>query len=230
MGQEFNNLSPPTAEKGRVLLVEDDPALARLVRLILVDAGFDVSIHDSATALPAKDQLSVVLLDLPLAEVPDGLTSFSKANSAVPVVLLTSVRSEDVLAEWLQLGAFDILFKPFEPDDLEASVRAGAGVSLTFPTVPARATGADFEIDFVNSRLIKKDKHWALSYSEWRLLQALVAHHGEPVLYQELLGRIWGADFRSRLQFLRAWMSRLRRKVGVSEYHGVGYALRTETK
>lgn len=212
-----------------VLVIEDDPAVGRLMTFVLTDAGFQVSITPDAEvglATAKEDRPDVVLLDLNLQRLScqDTLTALKK-SSQVPVIVLTYADFEDVLVECLQLGGFDIAFKPFDPDDLEACVRLAVGVDLTRSTSLPTLKGVNLEIDFAAYRFTKAGQPLRLSLSEWRLLEVLASRPGQTVLYQELLGRVWGGQFRNRLSFLQVWITRLQKKIGLAEFHGVGYAL-----
>jgi DNA-binding response OmpR family regulator len=168
-----------------------------------------------------------VLLDLTLPGISgkDTLAALSKPGGP-RVVVLTGVDSADALVECLNMGAFDIALKPFDPDDLEYCVKLALGDEVERESSQAPVHAGPVTLDFQACRLDNRfGRAPQLSLSEWRLLEVLAAHAGQAVLYQELLGRVWGPSFRSHLPFLDAWMARLQKKVGLSEFHGVGYAL-----
>ena len=154
----------------------------------------------------------------------------------VPVILLTAKGSTADKAKGLDLGADDYIAKPFHPDELAARVRAvlrrasgaapGAGVRplrrhrdrpRAAPRDPRRRAG-------VSRR------------TEWLLLQHLAANAGKVVLHTELLTKVWGPEYRDDLQYLRVWVSRVRRKLGaapgepgrITTFQGIGYLLDVE--
>src|SRR5687767_15704644 len=151
----------------------------------------------------------------------------------VPVILLTAKGSTSDKAKGLDLGADDYIAKPFHPDELAARVRAvirrsggaepGAGV-IKFD---------DVEIDLERRMVTRNGELVQLSRTEWLLLQHLAANAGKVVLHTELLTKVWGPEYRDDLQYLRVWVSRVRRKLGaapgepgrIRTFQGIGYLL-----
>ena len=151
----------------------------------------------------------------------------------VPVILLTAKGSTADKAKGLDLGADDYIAKPFHPDELAARVRAvirrsggaepGAGV-IKFD---------DVEIDLERRMVTRNGELVQLVRTEWLLLQHLAANAGKVVLHTELLTKVWGPEYRDDLQYLRVWVSRVRRKLGaapgepgrIRTFQGIGYLL-----
>ena len=154
----------------------------------------------------------------------------------MPVILLTAKGATSDKAKGLDLGADDYIAKPFHPDELAARVRAvlrrASGVS---PGAGIVAFG-DIEIDLERRLLRRGGELVPLSRTEWLLLQHLAAHAGKVVLHSELLTKVWGPEYRDDLQYLRVWISRVRRKLGalpgepgpIRTFQGIGYVLDTE--
>src|SRR5687768_3350018 len=154
----------------------------------------------------------------------------------VPVILLTAKGSTADKAKGLDLGADDYVAKPFHPDELAARVRA----------VLRRSSGAapgsgvlafdDVEIDLERRMVTRNGEIVQLSRTEWLLLQHLAANAGKVVLHTELLTKVWGPEYRDDLQYLRVWVSRVRRKLGaepgqpgrIKTFQGIGYLLDAE--
>ena len=154
----------------------------------------------------------------------------------VPVILLTAKGSTADKAKGLDLGADDYIAKPFHPDELAARVRA----------VIRRASGAapgagviafdDVEIDLERRMVTRNGELVQLSRTEWLLLQHLAANAGKVVLHTELLTKVWGPEYRDDLQYLRVWVTRVRRKLGakpgepgrIRTFQGIGYLLDVE--
>ena len=154
----------------------------------------------------------------------------------VPVILLTAKGSTADKAKGLDLGADDYIAKPFHPDELAARVRA----------VIRRSSGAqpgagvirfdDVEIDLERRMVTRNGELVQLSRTEWLLLQHLAANAGKVVLHTELLTKVWGPEYRDDLQYLRVWISRVRRKLGakpgepgrIRTFQGIGYLLDVE--
>jgi two-component system KDP operon response regulator KdpE len=152
------------------------------------------------------------------------------------VILLTAKGSTADKAKGLDLGADDYIAKPFHPDELAARVRA----------VLRRSSGAapgsgilafdDIEIDLERRMVTRNGELVQLSRTEWLLLQHLAANAGKVVLHTELLTKVWGPEYRDDLQYLRVWVSRVRRKLGaepgepgrIKTFQGIGYLLDVE--
>ena len=163
----------------------------------------------------------MVLLDIVMPDL-DGIEVMRQLRERrpVPVILLTAKGSTADKAKGLDLGADDYLAKPFHPDELAARVRAvirrysggtaGAGV-VRFD---------DVEIDLERRMVTRGGQLVQLSRTEWLLLQHLAANAGKVVLHTELLTKVWGPEYRDDLQYLRVWVSRVRRKLGPARRGG----------
>jgi two-component system KDP operon response regulator KdpE len=223
-----------------VLVADDEPRITKLVALALREDGFRViTAGGGREALQVADEMrpDIILLDIVMPDL-DGIEVMRqlRMRRPVPVILLTAKGSTADKAKGLDLGADDYLAKPFHPDELTARVRA----------VLRRASGAapgtgivafdDIEID-LERRLVRRDGDLVqLSRTEWLLLQHLAANAGKVVLHTELLTKVWGPEYRDDLQYLRVWISRLRRKLGaeagqmgrIRTFQGIGYLLDVE--
>jgi two-component system KDP operon response regulator KdpE len=154
----------------------------------------------------------------------------------VPVILLTAKGSTADKAKGLDLGADDYIAKPFHPDELAARVRAvlrrAAGVT---PGAGIVRIG-DVQIDLERRFMTKDGELVQLSRTEWLLLQHMAANAGKVVLHSELLTKVWGPEYRDDLQYLRVWISRVRRKLGaapgepgpITTFQGIGYVLNVD--
>ena len=151
---------------------------------------------------------------------------------SVPVILLTAKDHDEDKVRGLELGADDYLVKPFNPEELSARVRAVLRRGFR-PSAGADQVVrvANIEID-LGSRLVKKDGVVvSLTRTEWMLLQHLAANAGKVMLNTELLSKVWGPEYRDDLQYLRVWVSRLRRKLEeepsqpklIKTFQGIGY-------
>jgi len=153
----------------------------------------------------------------------------------VQVILLTAKGSASDKAKGLDLGADDYIAKPFHLDELAARVRAvlrrASGVSTGAGLGPVRFD--DIEIDLERRMVTRSGEIVELSRTEWLLLQHLAANAGKVVLHTELLTKVWGPEYRDDLQYLRVWVSRVRRKLGakpgeagrIKTFQGIGYLL-----
>ena len=223
-----------------VLVADDEPRITRLVAMSLADDGFRVE-----TALGGEEALrkatetkpDIVLLDIVMPDI-DGIEVMRRLREwrPVPVILLTAKGSTADRARGLDLGADDYVAKPFHPDELAARVRAvlrrAAGVSPGSSVIDVDDVRIDLE-----RRLVTRDGETVvLSRTEWLLLQTLATNADRVVLHSELLTEVWGPEFRDDLQYLRVWISRVRRKLGaepgesgpIATFQGIGYVLNTD--
>jgi two-component system, OmpR family, KDP operon response regulator KdpE len=231
----MNNLGT----KPMVLAVDDEAGILRLIKLELSTQGFHVvTAGNGEEALRAAEEHhpDIVLLDIVMPEM-DGLELMRRLRerSAIPIILLTAKGSDAEKVRGLESGADDYLAKPFSSDELSARVRA----------VLRRATGlsgeshvvrvGDVDIDLNRRLVIRNGAVLSLTRTEWMLLQYLAVNADKVMLNAELLSKIWGAEYRDDLQYLRVWVSRLRRKLEedpsnpriIRTFPGIGYMLST---
>lgn len=223
-----------------VLVADDEVRITKLVSLALREQGFRVVTAGGGTeALQKAEEYrpDVVVLDIVMPDL-DGIEVMRELQERrpVPIILLTAKGSTSDKAKGLDLGADDYIAKPFHPDELAARIRA----------VLRRSSGAtagvgviafdDVEID-LERRIVRRDGELVqFSRTEWLLLQHLAANAGKVVLHTELLTKVWGPEYRDDLQYLRVWISRVRRKLGaepgepgrIKTLQGIGYLLDVE--
>ena len=223
-----------------VLVADDEVRITKLVSLALGDQGFRVIVAEGGRdALQKAEEYrpDVVVLDIVMPDL-DGIEVMRELQERrpVPVILLTAKGSTADKAQGLDLGADDYIAKPFHPDELAARIRAvlrrASGVSPS----AGMLTFDDVEID-LERRIVRRDGELVqFSRTEWLLLQHLAANAGKVVLHTELLTKVWGPEYRDDLQYLRVWISRVRRKLGaapgepgrIKTLQGIGYLLDVE--
>ena len=220
----------------KILVVEDEARIARLVRDYLEHAGFDaVVVGDGETALASarRSMPDLVVLDLGLPG-RDGLdvARTLRRTSSVPIVMLTARGDETDRVVGLELGADDYVVKPFSPKELVARVRA-----VLRRTQAARAGGpevlrvADVEVDLPRMRVTVAGRPVELTPTEFQLLATLAREPGRVFTRGQLLDAVHGVAFESYERAIDAHVKNLRRKIeptpGRPRYlltvHGVGY-------
>jgi two-component system KDP operon response regulator KdpE len=220
-----------------ILVVDDEARLARLVSIALSAEGFRVVIATSGEeAVARSEQLrpDVVILDLMMPDL-DGFEVMNqiRVRRRVPIILLTGRSSMADKTKGLDLGADDYLAKPFHPDELAARVRAIIRRAGDGPQATGIIECVDSESD-LDQRIVRRaGQTVAFSRTEWMLLQHLATNADKVVLHAELLTKIWGAEYSDDLQYLRVWISRVRRKLGatpgqpgrIRTFQGIGYLL-----
>jgi DNA-binding response OmpR family regulator len=203
---------------GRVLVVDDDTTVADVVRRYLERDGYSVLLAgdgETALRLAAEHPPDLVVLDLMLPGI-DGLEVCRRlrADSDVPVVMLTALGEESDRIAGLQLGADDYVTKPFSPRELAlrvGSVLRRAG-SSTQPVAAEVLRDGDLEVDVAARRAQKNGLELALTGRELDLLIFLMRHPGQAYDRAELLEKVWGWTFGDH-STVTVHVRRLREKV-----------------
>jgi DNA-binding response OmpR family regulator len=220
----------------RILVVEDEMEIARVVRDYLVEAGYDVTVTGTGEAALASARGSrpdLVVLDLGLPGV-DGLDVAKEltGSSGVPIVMLTARGDETDRVVGLELGADDYVVKPFSPKELVARVRAvlrRSGAEAMLRERPIRV--GDVEVDPQRMRVTVAGTIVDLTPTEFQLLAALAREPGRVFTRGQLLDAIHGVAIESYERAIDAHVKNVRRKIepepGKPRYvltvHGVGY-------
>ena len=216
-----------------LLVVDDDRAIQQLLKAELEEQGFRVQLCGTGReAIDATVELrpDLVVLDLMLPDL-SGLEVLAqlRERNAVPVILLTGRTSTADRVRGLDLGADDYLGKPFAPEELAARVRA----VLRRRTIAEAEAGiavraGDFQIDLERRTVTRGEQVIALTRTEWNLLQFLAQNAGKVMLSQQILSHVWGPEYVDDRQYLRVWVSRIRKKLApevIETFPGIGYRL-----
>jgi two-component system KDP operon response regulator KdpE len=200
----------------RVLVVDDEPAMLRALRINLRARGYDVT-----TAPTGRDGLTeasrrppdAVILDLGLPDVDGievirGLRGWSRA----PVIVLSGRTGSGDKITALDAGADDYVTKPFAMEELLARLRAALRRDDPGPP-PVRITIGRCEVDLAARTVLEGTETVRLTPTQWRLLEILVRHPGQLVGTQRLLIEIWGPGYERYTHYVRFHMAGLRRKL-----------------
>jgi len=224
----------------KLLVVDDDSDMLAVVSFALRQAGYPVvqaNSYGTALAVYRAEAPDLAILDINL---PGGsgfeLCAALRAESALPIMMLTARGEEADLVRALELGADDYLTKPFSPRTLLARVKAllrRAGVAGAGQTPPTRAGELTLDTDALSLK-IGADQEVRITPLEARLLQLLVAHNGQVVHTDRLLVHIWGHRGGGDRQLLKQLVHRLRQKIDddpeqprwIETIPSVGYRLR----
>ena len=224
-----------TAEKTRVLVVDDEPNITELVAMALRYEGFEVRTAGNgrgALNAVAEFRPALVILDIMLPDI-DGLEVLKRLGDAArrpPVIFLTARDSTEDKVKGLTVGGDDYVTKPFSVEELAARVRVvlrrhGAADG-------ERLRCADLEMDEEAHEVRRGDRVIDLTPTEYRLLRYLLVNAGRVLTRSQLLDHVWSYDFGGDSSVLETYISYLRRKVDATDpqliqtVRGVGYVLR----
>jgi DNA-binding response OmpR family regulator len=224
------------ARMDRILVVDDEPKIVRLVRDYLEHAGFAVTVaRDGREALmrARTEPPDLVVLDLGLPEL-DGLdvTRTLRRDSNVPIIMLTARDDETDTVLGLELGADDYVTKPFSPRELVARVRAVLRRHEPSPGDEVLRAG-DLTLDLGRLRASVGDRVVPLTATEFELLATLARQPGRVFTRSQLLDAIHGVAFESYERAIDAHVKNIRRKLEADPRHprhlltvyGIGYRL-----
>jgi two-component system KDP operon response regulator KdpE len=232
------------AGRARVLVIDDEPAIRRAVRLGLAGSEFVVAWAPTAQRgleMVAQWHPDIVVLDLSLPDI-DGIevTRSLRTWSAVPILIL-SVRSGDAdKIAALELGADDYLTKPFSMGELQARIRvalrhaAHAATGGAAAGEGARFTSGGLMVDFARRHVRVDEREVHLTPTEYEVLKYLAMHAGQVVTHRTLLRAVWGPAYEDEARYLYVFVVHLRRKIEPEPSRprylltepGIGYRLR----
>jgi two-component system KDP operon response regulator KdpE len=226
--------------QSRILIVDDEPKLVRLVKEILLATGYDVitaGTGQQAIEVAALEQPDLVLLDIML---PDGMDGYEVAHrlrefSNIPIIMLTAKIHETDMLRGFDCGVDDYIKKPFSSKELLARLRAVLNRSSA-----REATGVETEvvcgslrIDLLRRKAVIDEQEIHLTPTEYNLLQELASHPNQVLFHEQLLSAVWGAEYRNDVDYLRSYIHILRKKLEADPSNpklilsspGVGYML-----
>jgi two-component system KDP operon response regulator KdpE len=203
----------------RILVVDDEPQILRALRINLSARKYDVvTAADGAQALEStrSDRPDIVVLDLGLPDI-DGVDVIRHLRTwtPVPIVVLSGrVGSQDKV-DALDAGADDYVTKPFNIDELLARIRAVTRRKNT-PDVPAAVHMGQYTVDFAERTVRGRDdldQAVHLTRTEWQLLELFARNPGKLLSQRQLLEEVWGPTYVEQSQYLRQYVTQLRRKL-----------------
>ena len=202
------------------LIIDDEKQIRRLLRLAL--EGADHQVYEAETGEAGLAEIvqrrpDVVLLDLGLPDI-DGVKLLRRLRewSDVPVLILSVRDDPDEKVAALDAGADDYVTKPFDTAELLARVRASRRRSLIETGEPVFNCGT-FSVDFAARQVHLDGVEIALTPTEYSLLRALVQNAGKVVTHRQLLRTVWGEKAESQAQYLRVYVTHLRKKLEPAE-------------
>jgi two-component system KDP operon response regulator KdpE len=206
-----------TQAKPRILVVDDEPQLTRVLLRGLTSKGYDVRIAgDGEFALQTfRDWTpSLVITDLAMPNM-GGLELCRRLReiSDVPIVVLSVRGEENTKVEALDAGADDYVTKPFGMDELLARIRAALRRQPTTDAQSRILEAGEFRIDLDAHVVTRGGEEMRLTPKEFDLLAHLVRNAGKVLTHRALLGAVWGGDYTEQHEYLRVFIGQLRKKI-----------------
>jgi two-component system KDP operon response regulator KdpE len=204
---------------GTILIVDDEPAIRRALKMTLKDQGFftiEAARGEEAVALVRTGSFDAVLLDINMPGMSGVQTcrSIRMISAQLPILMLTVRDSEDDKVEALDAGADDYVTKPFQLRELTARVRA----SMRTRSRPKDAQDqiirvGEIVLDPARRIVMKGDRLIHFTPKEFELIHLLMSNAGRPMQHNRLLNKVWGPEYGGELEYLRTYVHQLRKKL-----------------
>jgi two-component system KDP operon response regulator KdpE len=203
--------------KERILVVDDEPQLTRVLLRSLTSKGYDVRIAgDGQFALQTFHDwpASLVITDLAMPNM-GGLELCRRLRtiSKVPIIVLSVRGEEKMKVEALDAGADDYITKPFGMDELLARIRAALRRKPEGKSATGTLEAGDIRIDLEAHTVTQGDHEVRLTPKEFDLLAHFVRNAGKVLTHRALLGAVWGGDYTEQTEYLRVFIGQLRKKI-----------------
>jgi two-component system KDP operon response regulator KdpE len=205
-------------EKKRILVVDDEAQITRVLRTSLSAQGYSIrSAGDGDEALRVMKEWTpdLVITDLGMPNMNGvELCRHIRANSQLPIIVLSVREQERTKIEALDAGADDYVTKPFSMNELLARVRAALRRSIAPTSVSLQAIEAgDFQIDLETRTVRVCGREVHLTPKEFDLLVYLARHAGKVITHRTLLAAVWGENSMEQPEYLRVFVGHLRKKL-----------------
>jgi two-component system KDP operon response regulator KdpE len=203
---------------GKILVVDDDPQIRRVMKATLVGHNYEVieaRTGEDALEKAPQEMPSLILLDMNMPGI-GGLETCRaiRAGSDTPVIILSVRNTEKDKVAALDAGADDYVTKPFGIQELLARIRAAMRrVPASNDTNVRVVVSDELEIDFATRRITLNGHVERLTPKEFDLLKFLVDHANKPIAHRKLLQTVWGPDYGDEVEYLRVVVNQLRKKV-----------------
>ena len=205
------------AEKQRILIVDDEPQIGRVMRTGLSTHGFDVRVAaDGEAGLDLFNDWhpELVITDLSMPNV-GGLEFCRRVRlvSEVPIIVLSVKSEESIKVAALDAGADDYVTKPFGMDELLARIRAALRRSVGAAGESSVIEVGDFRVDPNAHEASVNGREIHLTPKEFELLLMMAQHPGTVLTHRKLLAAVWGGDYTHQTEYLRVFVGQLRKKI-----------------
>jgi two-component system, OmpR family, KDP operon response regulator KdpE len=202
---------------GRIIVVDDDPQIRRVMRVTLTGQGYEVDDAKNGEAALEKlrdQRFDLVLLDMNMPGI-GGLETCRtiRAQSDVAIIMLTVRDADSDKVDALDAGADDYITKPYNPPELLARIRAALRRTPSMLGPTGRITLGSVEVDFDSRQVSADGRRVRLTPKEFDLLRYFVGHANKTLSHRELLQAVWGPDYGDQVDYLRVFINQLRKKI-----------------
>ncbi len=208
--------------KFEILIIDDEPQIGKLLRIILENNDFKVTIATSGKEgilLAANHIPDLIILDIGLPDISGHQVLKELRFWYTKSIIMLSVQNgEDDIISALDNGASDYLVKPFKTGELLARIRSSIRRNNTEDN-PTILTCRDLQIDFIARTIKKNGEILKLTTTEYNLLALFFKNEGKVLTHQQILHEIWGVGFQAETQYLRVYMAQLRKKIEENPNH-----------
>jgi len=204
-------------KKAKILVVDDEPKIRMFIQANLEARGYEVYLaQDGAEAVEKAARVlpDVIVLDVNMPQM-DGIKACRRIRGwgNMPIIILSVREGEKDKVRALDEGADDYVTKPFGIEELLARIRVALRRSAGITTTAAILTAGDLEVD-LSKRVVKRGgQSVKLTPTEYELLAYLVSNCGKVVTHEELLRNVWGPEYGGESEYIRTFITQLRRKV-----------------
>ena len=226
-----------SANPPRILVVDDEPQIRRMLKTSLVPQKFEIVEAGTAAAAMKRmdaEEFDLVILDLGLPD-RSGIAVIEeiRLRSSLPIIVLSVRADEAGKVKALELGADDYITKPFGMAELVTRIRVALRHRYQAQGTQPVLKAGDLTIDLVNRRVTRGEHEIKLSPTEYDILRLLTEHAGKILTHDFLLRKVWGDDKADDVQYLRVYVRALRQKLGdrigeteiIRTEMGIGYRL-----
>src|SRR4051812_26460417 len=201
---------------GRILVVDDDPQIRRVMRVTLTGQGYvvdDAKSGEEALEKLRDERFDLVLLDMNMPGMGGRETCRAiRATSEIAIIVLTVRDTEADKVDALDAGADDYVTKPYNAAELLARMRAALRRTPSTHGPTGRLSMGGVEIDFDTRHVTTRGRQVRLTPKEFDLLRYFVAHANKVLPHRELLQAVWGPDYGDQVDYLRVFVNQLRKK------------------
>ncbi|MCC7417826.1 MAG: response regulator transcription factor [Acidobacteria bacterium] len=206
-----------SGDTSRVLVVDDEPQITRVLRTVLTSQGYQVRTAgegESALSSFSEWKPELVITDLYMPHM-DGveLCRRIRSQSNVPIIVLSVKGEERTKVEALDAGADDYVTKPFGTDELLARVRATLRRAVAPDAALAPIDAGDFKVDLDSRRILAHGHGVRLTPKEFDLFLYMARHPSRVISHKTLLEAVWGEASQEQPEYLRVFMGQLRKKL-----------------